>query len=125
MHETSCSEEEFRVFAADCIDLSKIALIVRSLVDKTTAAEDLDVVYKALKQCIVCSTLNVCVVAQTTVRPDHLRECIFEPLREAIWLCSELHDVYKITELRCAVAKPLSTEAELWIDSLDVVADLL
>ena len=84
---------------ADGVDLCKVALIVRSLIDETAAAEDFDIVYKTFKQSIVCTALNIGIVTQTAVRPDNLRECVFEPLREAVRLCSELYNVYKVAEL--------------------------
>ena len=99
MNETSCTEKEFRIFVADCVYLCKIALIVWSLVDESAAAEYLDIVYQTLQKCVVCPALNVSVVTQTAVGPYYLRECIFEPLRETVWFCSEFYDMYEVTEL--------------------------
>ena len=125
MYEASGAEKEFWVFVADGVDLCEIALVVRCLVDETAAAEDLDVIDKTLQQGIVGATLHISVVTQAAVRPDHLRECVFEPFREAVRLGCELDDVHEVAELRCAVTQPLCTEAELRIYRLDVVTDLL
>ena len=67
MDEASGSEKEFRILVTDGVDLSEILLIVRSLVDESAAAEDLDVIYKTLQKCIVDSTLDVCVVTHASV----------------------------------------------------------
>lgn len=99
MHESAGSKKEFRIFVADCIYLCEIALIVRSFIDKSAATEYLDIVHQTLQKGVVCPALNVSIVTQTAVRPDYFRECIFEPLREAVRLCCEFHDMHEIAEL--------------------------
>jgi hypothetical protein len=125
VHESSGSEKEFRIFVTYGIDLCEIALIMRSLVDEATATEDLDVVDKAFKEGVVCPAFNVCVVTQTSVGPDHFRECVLEPFRETVRLGGELHDMDEVAELCRAVVEPFGTEAEFRIPCLYMVADLL
>ena len=125
MHETACSEQQLRIFVADGVDLCEILLIMRCLVDESTAAEYLDVVHQTLQEGVVDPALDVCVVAYAAVGPYDFRECILEPFREAERLCSELYDMHEVAELRCAVVEPLCAEAELRIYSLDMVTDLL
>ena len=109
---------------ADCIDLGEVALVVWSFIDKSAAAEYLDVVYKTFQKCIVGPALNVSVVTEATVRPYYLWECVLEPLWETIRLCCKLYDMHEVAELCCTVTEPLCTEAEFRIDGLDMVTDL-
>ena len=67
MYEASGAEKELRVFVTDGVDLCKVALVVRCLVDEAAAAEDLDVIDKTLQQCIVGTALHIGVVTQAAV----------------------------------------------------------
>ena len=99
MYEASGSEKKLRILVADGVDLCEIALVMRSLIDESAAAEDFDIVYKTLEEGVVRPALNVCIVAEATVRPDYFRESILEPFREAVRLRCELYDVNEVAEL--------------------------
>ena len=67
MNKTAFSKKKLRILVTDSIDLRKITLIMRSLIYKTTTAEDLDIIHKSLQKSIVGPALYICIVTQTAI----------------------------------------------------------
>ena len=118
-------EQKLREVVADGVDLGEILLIHGSFIDEPSAAENFDVVAKALEEGVANPSWDIVVVADAPVAPDNLGEGISEPLWETLGQGGELDYVDEVTELRSAVREPFCAQGKLGIQSLYVITDFL